>query len=326
MKRLLSLILLVLVALAACGRDNDPVVARVDGIDILASDVRIHMEQSEEMVLWDHQMLTGEQVTDFNRIHPSGMTFYRTIREEAVRVAASYIVFLEMAAELNIGLSEFEQSLIDNEIERNIDLFGEDEYRAMLREGGYRDIDQRAGMYAFHFILNNMIEFLLTNETYFEAFAHHMPPEPVYPDLYGAMHILTMFDHFDTYEEAYAFASALLERVNAGEDFAMLMSTYSHDHGLLDFPAGYTFAEGNMQLPFEQATRALEIGETSGLVETVFGYHIIKRTEPDVTDWYRLLRRQPTTLQDRMVEAIFIGIQERADNANLEILPALDDL
>ena len=46
------------------------------------------------------------------------------------------------------------------------------------------------------------------------------------------------------------------------------MSTYT---------AGYYFGEGEMVEPFENATKALEENGISELVETTYGYHIIKR-------------------------------------------------
>lgn len=79
--------------------------------------------------------------------------------------------------------------------------------------------------------------------------------------------------------DAKAKAEEVLAKVNAGEDFATLAKQYSQDTtasagGDLGF-----FAKGKMVPEFETAAFALKAGEVSGLVKTVYGYHIIKVTE-----------------------------------------------
>ena len=44
-----------------------------------------------------------------------------------------------------------------------------------------------------------------------------------------------------------------------------------------DNPDGYLFTYGKMVPEFEEASFALKVGETSGIVETDYGYHIITR-------------------------------------------------
>lgn len=71
-------------------------------------------------------------------------------------------------------------------------------------------------------------------------------------------------------------ADSILSRIKAGEDFGALAEKYSEDgsrqnKGYLGFIRG-----GRTVYPFEKAAFALQPGEVSGVVETQFGYHIIK--------------------------------------------------
>lgn len=78
-------------------------------------------------------------------------------------------------------------------------------------------------------------------------------------------------------EAARAKATEILNQVKAGADFAELAKQHSQDPGSgprggdLDY-----FERGQMVGPFEEAAFALAAGQTSELVETRFGYHIIK--------------------------------------------------
>ena len=78
-------------------------------------------------------------------------------------------------------------------------------------------------------------------------------------------------------DAARAKATEILNQVKGGADFAELAKQYSQDPGSgprggdLDY-----FERGQMVGPFEEAAFALAAGQTSELVETRFGYHIIK--------------------------------------------------
>lgn len=78
-------------------------------------------------------------------------------------------------------------------------------------------------------------------------------------------------------EQARVRAADVLKEVKAGKDFAELAKQYSNDPG--SAPGGGDlgyFERGQMVGPFEQAAFALAPAQTSDLVESRFGYHIIK--------------------------------------------------
>lgn len=75
-----------------------------------------------------------------------------------------------------------------------------------------------------------------------------------------------------------ATAEKVLAEVNANpNDFAKLAKEYSQDPGSADKGGELgTFGKGVMVKPFEEVAFSLKPGQISGLVETQFGYHIIK--------------------------------------------------
>ncbi|GAC1569754.1 MAG: hypothetical protein NVS3B20_23130 [Polyangiales bacterium] len=80
-------------------------------------------------------------------------------------------------------------------------------------------------------------------------------------------------------EEARVRVEEILARLKKGEDFAALASEYGEDGtktrgGDLNF-----FKREAMVKPFSDAAFALAVGEVSGVVETKFGFHLIKRTQ-----------------------------------------------
>lgn len=72
----------------------------------------------------------------------------------------------------------------------------------------------------------------------------------------------------------------ILSRAKGGEDFAELAKTYSEDPGSKENGGLYeNFGRGQMVKPFEDAAFSVPVGEISDIVETTFGYHIIKVIE-----------------------------------------------
>ena len=81
-------------------------------------------------------------------------------------------------------------------------------------------------------------------------------------------------------EDAKKIAQGVLDQVKAGKDFAELAKKSSEDQGSAAQGGSLgCFGRGRMVPEFENAAFSLGVGETSDLVKSTFGYHIIRVTE-----------------------------------------------
>ena len=104
------------------------------------------------------------------------------------------------------------------------------------------------------------------------------------PEKVRASHILLMYKGSAqstatrSKEEAISEIQRIKQELDTGADFAALAKQHS------DCPSGSqggdlgTFGRGQMVGPFETAAYGLPVDGTSDVVETDFGYHIIRRT------------------------------------------------
>jgi len=114
-------------------------------------------------------------------------------------------------------------------------------------------------------------------EEYYEL---NVEEEFTRPENVSARHILKRAapeDDEESRDEARAALAAIAERLAAGEDFAELAEAESDDKGSAvkggDLGA---FGRGQMVKPFEDVAFTLDVGETSDIIESRFGFHIIR--------------------------------------------------
>lgn len=80
-------------------------------------------------------------------------------------------------------------------------------------------------------------------------------------------------------EEKKKKAEDLLKKIKAGEDFADLAYNYSEDDYRVKAGDLGMSHKGRLMPELEEAASRLNVGETSGLIETIYGYHIIRLEE-----------------------------------------------
>jgi parvulin-like peptidyl-prolyl isomerase len=101
-------------------------------------------------------------------------------------------------------------------------------------------------------------------------------------------------------------AKKVLERLQAGEDFAALAKELSLDTGTKEDGGDLGwFPRGQMVTEFEDAAFALQPGQTSDLVQTSYGYHIINLIERDANralDETMLEQKKAAALDDWLTE------------------------
>lgn len=103
------------------------------------------------------------------------------------------------------------------------------------------------------------------------------------PEMVRARHILIKVNRSASEEEkkrAREKAEDILKRIKTGEEFAKLASEFSDDPGSKNKGGDLGFfPKGRMVPDFEKVAFSLKPGEVSDIVETPFGFHIIKVEE-----------------------------------------------
>ena len=104
------------------------------------------------------------------------------------------------------------------------------------------------------------------------------------PDQVQASHILLMYAGSErstatrSKEEAITLIGELKGKLDGGDDFADLAKTHSDCPSSNDGGSLGSFGRGAMVPEFDDAVFGLDVGASSDVVETPFGYHLIQRT------------------------------------------------
>ncbi len=244
------------------------VVARINGDAIGKSDLDQAIQSVEQRA--------GRKVPPERRDQ-----VYRDVLDQLI----GYKLLLQEAKVRNITIPELD---IDASIEKMKKQFTneEDFKKALTAEGMTLDQlrqDTREGMLVSKVLDSEMTGKTPPSDQDIAAFYEKSKDRFKEGETVHASHILIKAaQNADeaTKKKAREQADALLAQIKGGADFAALAKQSSQDPGsaVRGGDLGF-FGKGAMPPPFENAAFALNIGEMSGVVETPFGFHIIKVTE-----------------------------------------------
>jgi len=245
------------------------VVASVDGTTISRDEFDQKMEAVKSSYAQQGQQLAQEQL--------------KVVEKQLLDSMVQQILLLNQCDLLGI---ETPQGAVDSQIQEYISQFGGDEaqFEAALAAQGYtRESfeEELAGSLKIQSLLQQEViaKVEAVSEEEAKTYYENNPQDFTQPEQVRASHILIQVAPEASEAEkteALEKAQAVLAKVEEGLDFSELAKEYSEgpsgpNGGDLNY-----FGRGQMVAPFEQAAFALNVGEVSDVVETQFGYHIIK--------------------------------------------------
>ena len=145
------------------------------------------------------------------------------------------------------------------------------------------------------------------------------------PEQVRASHILIKTEGDEAAKKkARASAEAVLKDVKSGKDFATLAKQHSSDGSAQQGGDLGFFVKEQMVPEFSNAAFALQTGQTSGIVESQFGFHIIKVTDRKAPEAIPLEQVAPQVknylTQQRQQERAQAFVKTLRDKAKIEVL------
>ena len=295
---------------AAVAVSQEGAVARVNGISIDARELR-----RAKKVLLRGQTVPAEQRA--------------VVDKQAIEQLVSAELLYQAAAKLELKDADKQ---IDAKIAQGKARFkDEQEFKKAIKdlEMDEKDLREytRRDILISHFVETRFVSNSVVTEAELSDFYDKNPDKFKRGETFKASHILIGVDAKatdDDKKKAREKAEKLHKELLGGADFATLAKENStcpssQQGGDLGF-----FGKGQMVPAFEKATIALKTGEISPVVETQFGYHIIKlidKKPAQTTDFKDVKTKIGEFLKGQKVnEAIQKYLAETKKTAKIEIL------
>ncbi len=185
----------------------------------------------------------------------------------------------------------------------------------------------RKGIAIQQFVDKNLVQDVKVSQKEVKDFYQNNPGMFKQPEQIKAGHILIKVDtqaDKSAKDKASKKIKEIQRKLEDGEDFAALAKEYSEGpSNVKGGDLGY-FERGRMVKPFEDVAFKLKPGEVSGMVETPFGYHLIKVVDkkPESVVSYENAKKRITQYleQEKKGEVLKRKIEDMRQKADIETL------
>ena len=300
-KRLIigALLLIFVFTIGGCAKSTEGLVAEVDGDGITQEE----FDSDYEVFKRIYEKQLGEDA--LSQVGPEGTTLGETLKTNIIEKLIMEKLVANETKNMNIVVTDEE---VNNQLEQYIDIMeGQEKFEEFLKTN---EITQE-------FFKENLRKELLVNkhrESFIQDATITDKDAKEYYEANKEDLVIVKASHILVASEEEG--KKVLERLKAGEEFAALALTESMDtvSAAQGGSLGY-FTKGNMITEFEDVAFSLAPGETSELIQTEVGYHII------------YLEDRKDTFEDLKVEIINVlkeekyldKIQELRDKSKVKI-------
>lgn len=276
------------------GYSRSTVMFTVNGNDVTAGQFFFWMSQNADAVA-SYSQMSGATEIDWTTPMGDDMTMDDYVKEQSKAAAVFYNVIETNAKDKGYTMTEEDKADYEEQVaQAQEQMGGAEAYELFLKENCLTEEDMEE-LSSVGVLYGHMLEGMFREGGEYAPTEEELDQYIQDEDLMYAKHILFMtMDPTTgaalTEEEAaekkaaaeadLAALQAITDPVELAETFDALMNEHSEDSGLADNPDGYLFTSGDMVEEFENATKELEPGQISGIVETTYGYHIILRLDP----------------------------------------------
>jgi len=258
----------------ACGEneDNKKVVLttgfekdevfRIEELSCSKAEIMVYLTNMQNR----YERVYGSQILD---TQIDGVTLEENVKETALANMAQVKAMTLLADKHGVVLTKEESNRVDEAAREYYNSLNETEIVSM----GVNE-DTIVSLYSEFALANKLYHYLIKdiNPEISDDEARTITVEHILIKTYNVDENGNR-QEYSTYSKQLAKEKAqeVLKRAKAGEDFHMLAGEYSEDKTLT-----YSFGKGEMEAGFETAAFDLGNDEISDIVETRYGYHIIK--------------------------------------------------